>query len=110
YNDRRVTIFTTNYSSVDDDQVDSLKARVGFRIYSRLFEMCEFLDFEGADYRHLPPNGGPDDLVTLWKMGRNRAALPARAHGPVRAQIRQPAADTTRDPRELKWPGGKAGR
>lgn len=103
YNERRPTIFTTNYEDVpDESEVDSLKARVGFRLHSRLHEMCEFLEYEGGDYRMLPSNGGPDDLATLWKTSRRRRALPTRAHGQARAQIREP--------KELKWPGGKAGR
>ena len=39
-----------------------LKVRIGFRMHSRLHEMCEFLEFDGADFRQLPPNGGVDDL------------------------------------------------
>ena len=105
YNERRPTIFTTNYEDHPDD-VDSLKARVGFRLHSRLHEMCEFLEYDGGDYRMLPANGGPDDMATLWKRSRaRRPALPVRTQGPARAQIREP-----REPRELKWPGGKAGR
>jgi hypothetical protein len=50
----------------------------------------------------MPANGGADDLATLWKKSRGRKALPARTHGPARAQLREP--------KELKWPGGKAGR
>jgi DNA replication protein DnaC len=104
YNERRPTIFTTNYIDVPDDaEVDSLKARVGFRLHSRLHEMCEFLEYDGGDYRMMPANGGADDLATLWKRSRGkRSALPVRTQGPARAQIREP--------RELKWPGGKAGR
>lgn len=103
YNERRPTIFTTNYEDVPDEaELDSLKLRVGFRMHSRLKEMCDFLEYDGGDYRMLPANGGPDDLTTLWKKGRTRRALPARTQGPARAQIREP--------RELKWPGGKAGR
>ena len=30
----------------------ALKARIGFRIHSRLHEMCDFLEFDGADFRH----------------------------------------------------------
>ena len=65
YNERRPTIFTSNYEDLPDEAGDpqSLKARVGFRIHSRLHEMCEFLEYDGADYRHLPPNGGMDDLL-----------------------------------------------
>ena len=39
----------------DDGDPESLKARVGFRIHSRLHEMCEFLEYDGADYRHAAP-------------------------------------------------------
>ena len=102
YNERRATVFTTNYEDLpDDNEIDSLKARVGFRLHSRLHEMCEFLEYDGGDYRMLPANGGPDDLATLWKKNRGRRVLPARAHGQARAEIRPP--------KELKWPGGKAG-
>ncbi|MEZ5317627.1 MAG: ATP-binding protein [Vicinamibacterales bacterium] len=107
YNERRPTIFTTNYEDLPDEtELDSLKVRVGFRMHSRLHEMCDFLEYDGGDYRMLPANGGPDDLTTLWKRGRGRRTLPARTQGPARAQTsREP-----RDPRELRWPGGKAGR
>jgi DNA replication protein DnaC len=101
YNERRPTIFTTNYPDLpDDDDINTLKVRVGFRMHSRLHEMCEFLEYEGGDYRELPSNGGADDLVTLWKK-RGKRVLPPRTHGQARAQIREP--------KELKWPGGKAG-
>jgi len=112
YNERRPTIFTTNYEDLPDEaELDSLKVRVGFRLHSRLHEMCEFLEYDGGDYRMLPANGGPDDLATLWKQHKGRRPLPARAHRPARAEMRdQGAAKEPRDPRELKWPGGKAGR
>src|SRR5215470_341948 len=100
YNERRPTIFTTNYEDHPDD-VDSLKARVGFRLHSRLHEMCEFLEYDGGDYRMMPANGGPDDIATLWKKNRGRRVLPSRTHGQARAEIKSP--------KELKWPGGKAG-
>src|SRR3954454_14369553 len=101
YNERRHTIFTSNFEDTPDDtDPDCLKARIGFRIHSRLHEMCEFLEYDGADYRHLPPNGGVDDLVTMWKVKPSRRTLPARAKGPIRAQYK-PA-------KELGWSGGKA--
>jgi DNA replication protein DnaC len=108
YNEKRVTIFTSNYEdSPDITDPDSLLCRIGFRMRSRLHEMCEFLDLEGGDYRELPPNGGVDELLTLWKHRRKpqKRGLPARSGNPARAQIREP-----RDVRgELKWPGGKGG-
>ncbi len=106
YNERRHTIFTSNYEDTPDDtDPECLKARIGFRIHSRLHEMCEFLEFDGADYRHLPPNGGVDDLVAMWKVKPSRRSLPARSKGPLRAQLRQPESKG----RDLGWSGGKAG-
>ena len=95
-------LFTSNY--VDDpDSVDpdALLFRIGFRMRSRLHEMCEFIEMDGADYRELPPNGNAEDLVMLWKRGR---AGPAR-------RLRQAAAQglLTDNRADLKWPGGKAG-
>jgi len=123
YNERRPTIFTTNYEDLPDEtEIDSLKVRVGFRMHSRLHEMCEFLEYDGADYRHLPPNGGVNDLLTLWKLAPGRRTLPSRTRGPARAQLTQSSMardsearvakerESRKDPRELKWPGGKAGR
>jgi DNA replication protein DnaC len=104
YNERRPTIFTSNYEDTPDDaDPDTLKARIGFRIHSRLHEMCEFLEFDGADYRHLPPNGGADDLLSAWKLQprRRTPGLPARARGQARAQLRPE--------KDLGWTGGKAG-
>ena len=110
YNERRHTIFTSNYEDTPDEATDSqdftLKERIGFRIHSRLHEMCEFLEFDGADYRHAPPNAGADDLLAMWKRkSQTRRTLPARAKGPIRAQLRPPEGKG----RELGWSGGKAG-
>jgi len=115
YNERRPTIFTTNYEDLPDEaELDSLRVRVGFRLHSRLHEMCEFLEYDGGDYRMMPANGGPDDLATLWKKQPGRRGLPARAYRTARAEIREGREAAERrnspDPRELKWPGGKAGR
>lgn len=126
YNEKRPTIFTTNYEDVPDDtDLDSLKVKVGFRMHSRLHEMCDFLEFDGGDYRMLPPNAGPQDLTALWQMSKGRRALPSRTRGPARAQLAGGMSSMMQDsqaralkerekrladPRELKWPGGKAGR
>lgn len=113
YNERRHTIFTSNYEDTPDGEPDgaefTLKERIGFRIHSRLHEMCEFLEFDGADFRHAPPNAGGDDLLTMWK-AKSRKPLPARSKGPIRAQLKQ--SDLARQSdikRELGWTGGKAG-
>ena len=104
YNQRRATIFTTNYEDTPDvTEFESLRVRVGTRIHSRLHEMCDFLEYDGADYRHLPPNGGVDDLERLWKVQPSkRAPLPTRSSSKAKAQLRDGRAD-------LKWSGGRAG-
>jgi DNA replication protein DnaC len=112
YNERRPTIFTTNYEDLPDEaELDALRVRVGFRLHSRLHEMCDFLEYDGGDYRMLPANGGADDLATLWKRGRGRRTLPGRTQGPAKAEVRQGRAVFEERPsREIRWPGGKAGR
>lgn len=52
YNDRKLTIFTTNY--LDERQreyEETLEDRVGVRLRSRLYEMCRTVKIEGEDYR-----------------------------------------------------------
>jgi len=114
YNERRLTIFTSNYDDTPEVETETqdftLKERIGFRIHSRLHEMCEFLEFDGADFRHSPPNAGGDDLLAMWKAKAARRSLPARTRGQVRAQLKAP--DSLKQPdrkRELGWSGGKAG-
>jgi hypothetical protein len=86
--------------------MNSLLIRVGFRLHSRLREMCEFLEYDGPDYRDLPPNIDAEDIHKLWK-GQPRRKLPVRASGSARAQLREPSV---RDGKaDLKWPGGRAG-
>src|SRR5258706_4687624 len=109
YNERRVTIFTSNYPDVPPDScadVISLHDRIGFRMRSRLHEMCDFLDLEGADYRMLVPNEGPAALKRNWEERQMRGKLdPAgRGHRQAKAQLR--GGDGKAD---LKWPGGRAG-
>ncbi len=111
YNERRPTIFTSNYEEKEDRaDPESLLVRVGFRMHSRLYEMCDFLEFDGADYRHAEPNSGPNELLALWKNMKRPGRLPSKSGGPVRAQLREPRPEREpRADRELKWSGGKAG-
>ncbi|PYS72201.1 MAG: hypothetical protein DMF73_08870, partial [Acidobacteria bacterium] len=54
YNDKRLTIFTTNYSDKrknDADPIESLEDRIGVALRSRLYEMCRTVELEGEDYR-----------------------------------------------------------
>ena len=85
-----------------------LVERVGFRIHSRLHEMCEFINMKAIDYRKAGDDTSPETLDRLEKHGRSVAngGLPTRAR-PARARLREPAArDGKADP---KWPGGRAG-
>jgi DNA replication protein DnaC len=55
YNDKKLTIFTTNY--MDERQspaIETLQDRIGARLRSRLYEMCSTVQIEGEDYRCRP--------------------------------------------------------
>ena len=52
YNNRKLTIFTTNYSDTRrNPQEETLEDRIGVRLRSRLYEMCKAVIVEGEDYR-----------------------------------------------------------
>ena len=102
YNDKRPTIFTSNYEDVPDtDDLDSLLVRVGFRMHSRLREMCEFLEYGGPDYRDFEYPPGGEDLFRRWKSQPRRRTLPRRTSVRARAQLKEGQLD-------LGWSGGKA--
>jgi DNA replication protein DnaC len=52
YNDKKATIFTTNYlDETDHPNEETLTDRVGVRLRSRLYEMCKVVKIKGDDYR-----------------------------------------------------------
>ncbi len=62
YNNKKLTIFTSNYLDQDGEEEDnresffkrrgdSLVDRIGVRLRSRLYEMCKIVEMEGDDYR-----------------------------------------------------------
>jgi DNA replication protein DnaC len=52
YNDRRLTVFTTNYPDERaNDREETLEDRIGARMRSRLYEMCRNVKITGSDYR-----------------------------------------------------------
>ncbi len=52
YNERKLTIFTTNYGDTRRQPAEeTLEDRVGARLRSRLYEMCKTVAIEGEDYR-----------------------------------------------------------
>jgi DNA replication protein DnaC len=60
YNDKKATIFTSNYlDGPQGDREESLTDRVGVRLRSRLHEMCKMIEIAGDDYRlKIRSNGG----------------------------------------------------
>ena len=59
----------------------------------------------GADYRLLPPNGGVDDLIALWKVtAKQREPAAVARQRPGSAQLKQRPGRG-----DLGWSGGKAG-
>ena len=114
YNERRATIFTTNYpleAPADVKYAEVLIERVGFRMLSRLHEMCEFVELKGVDYRELPSKASPDDFAKLDRKGSaTHKDLPSPSHKTqARARLRTQAAPASAPARDLKWSGGKAG-
>ncbi len=52
YNDKKLTIFTTNYlDGRRSERDETLEERIGVRLRSRLYEMCKTIHLEGEDYR-----------------------------------------------------------
>jgi DNA replication protein DnaC len=62
YNNKKLTIFTSNYLDQEEEEEDnresffkrrgdSLVDRIGIRLRSRLYEMCKIVEMEGDDYR-----------------------------------------------------------
>jgi len=59
YNDKKVTIFTSNYLDAKSSQYDeTLGERVGERLRSRLHEMCKIVNIFGDDYRKTVKQAG----------------------------------------------------
>src|SRR5262249_22241431 len=114
YNERRATIFTTNYpleAPPETKYAETLLERVGFRMLSRLHEMCDFVLLSGVDYRELSSKGAPspDDSAKLDKKGSaTHKDLPSPSHKTqARARLRTPSPSAP--VRDLKWSGGKGG-
>lgn len=108
YNDRRPTVFTSNYEDVPDvSDLDALRVRVGFRMHSRLREMCEFLEFAGPDYRGFEYRPSDKDLARALRSGSHTPKpLPKRTTVRARGRLREGHREGQLD---LGWSGGKAG-
>jgi DNA replication protein DnaC len=52
YNDRKMTVFTTNYHDEPlNPGEETLTDRIGYRLRSRLYEMCKVVLIKGEDFR-----------------------------------------------------------
>jgi DNA replication protein DnaC len=52
YNDKKLTVFTSNYLDTPGKQgEESLADRIGVRLRSRLYEMCKEVEIHGVDFR-----------------------------------------------------------
>lgn len=128
YNRRLTTVVTTNCVLTEDRQnLNSLLLKVGPRVYSRLHEMCRFIDFGGVpDYRETGADASPEKLAEHQKKGSashgpetgGRQMLKAGLPEPHLSKLAKQSTERARrerdarlrDPRDLKWTGGKAGR
>ncbi len=63
YNAKKLTIFTSNYPDAAEEEDkrqaffkkegESLADRIGFRLRSRIYEMCKVVEMTGPDYRRV---------------------------------------------------------
>jgi DNA replication protein DnaC len=52
YNEKRLTVFTSNYPDVTTQPgEETLTDRIGARMRSRLYEMCKVIEIRGKDFR-----------------------------------------------------------
>lgn len=60
YNDKKLTVFTTNYlDERRNDRDEVLEDRIGTRLRSRLYEMCQSVVMTGDDFRKKLHKGSP---------------------------------------------------
>ena len=100
YSERRPTIFTSNYEDNPDNTRPGLAARSGSGSgCARGCTRCASSSSSTAPTTaSLPPNGGVDDLITLWKM-RSKASRKLAARAAQRPGARPAARRAGRDAR-----------
>jgi DNA replication protein DnaC len=112
YNAKRPTICTSNLiDSPDNTDPRTFIFQLGSRTRSRLIEMCDWVEIQGADIREVGPQASPHDIAR-WKAASpasqdnadRTGKLPTRSRNQARAQLRPSRGDG-----DLKWTGGKAG-
>ena len=111
YNARRATIFTSNLADVIDegnkDYINSFLYQLGGRTRSRMLEMCEWVEVQGADIRDVDrvteaaKTGHMPEVPSRPSKGKN---LPGKSGSMARARLKDSGQQY-----ELNWSGGKAG-
>ena len=107
YNARRATIVTSNLRDpIDNTDMNSFMVQLGGRSRSRLLEMCEWVEVQGADIRDV------DRITNAAKTGQmpetperlTKKNLPGKSGSMARARLKDSGVQY-----ELNWSGGKAG-
>ena len=120
YNAHKPTIFTTNLKDTPESvDRNTLIYQLGARTRSRLLEMCDLIEIQGADVREVGEHATAEDIAR-WKKDspaspeniaksqqKSQALgglLPSKTKGQVRAKLKDSGLQY-----ELNWSGGKAG-
>ncbi len=109
YNTKRATIITSNLVDAvdpnDKDFINSFMMQLGQRTRSRLLEMCEWVEVQGADIRDAQRISEAAKTGQMPEPpGRLTKKMPGKASGMARARLKDSGVQY-----ELNWSGGKAG-
>jgi len=111
YNARRSTIITSNLVDAvdpnDKDFINSFMMQLGQRTRSRLLEMCEWVEVQGADIRdaqRITEAAKTGQMPAAPERLTSKKTLPGKTSGMARARLKDSGVQY-----ELNWSGGKAG-
>ena len=79
YNEQRPIIATSNYENGrngngngDAESANNLHRRLGKATFSRLREMCDFIEYDGLDYREFAGTTDEEVLKAAWRDAQRR--------------------------------------
>jgi DNA replication protein DnaC len=111
YNAKRATIITSNLVDAvdpnDKDFINSFMMQLGQRTRSRLLEMCEWVEVQGADIRdaqRISEAAKTGQMPAAPERLTSKKNLPGKSSGMARARLKDAGVQY-----ELNWSGGKAG-
>ena len=103
---RRFSLRTTRTFPIETEDMNSLLLRMGFRLHSRLQEMCEFMEYG----RRRLPRAAAQRLAPRTSTSSGRANRAASCRPAPRGPRAPSCGSQRRDGKaDLKWPGGRAG-